>query len=125
MKETSEKSIKISFDMMQSQSLPKLSITETFYSRQIWSYNLSFVLNSELQNPDSCFMYTWLKTQIRRGPNEVTSALMNFLETLDNQLQTQENHPTIINLFSDSCSAQNKNQFVMITLLYFVNHKAN
>lgn len=29
--------------------------------------------------------------------------------------------PTILNLFSDSCSAQNKNQFVIALLLYYIN----
>lgn len=47
MKETNEKSINISFDMMQNQPLPKLSITETFYSKQVLLYNLTFVLNSK------------------------------------------------------------------------------
>lgn len=124
MKKTTENSINISFDMMQNQPLPKLSITETFYSRQIWLYNLTFVLNSELQNPENCFTYTWLETESGRGPNEVASALLNFLEMIDNRLQTQDKPMTVVNLFSDSCSAQNKNQFVMTALLYFINHKA-
>jgi len=125
MKQTDNKSIiNINFDMMQNQPLPKLSVTDTFYSRQVWLYNLTFVLNSEKQNPDSCYMYTWLETQSGRGPNEVASALINFLEMIDTKFQSQNNPPTIINLFSDSCSAQNKNQYVMIALLHFVNSKA-
>lgn len=38
-----------SFDMMQNQALPKLSVTDTFYSRQAWLYNLTFVSNMENQ----------------------------------------------------------------------------
>lgn len=123
-KKNSDNSINIFFDMMQNQPLPKHRITETFYSRQIWSYNLTFVLNSELQNPENCFTYTWLETESGRGPNKVASALIHFLEIIDNRLQTQNNPSTVINLFSDSCSAQNKNQFVITALLYFINHKA-
>jgi len=55
MKETNEKSLNISFDMMQNQPLPKVSITEAFYSRQVWLYNLTFVINSEKQNPEIVF----------------------------------------------------------------------
>lgn len=125
LKQTNNKSmINISFDMMQNQPLPKLSVTDTFYCRQVWLYNLTFVLNSEKQNSDSCFMYTWLETQSGRGPNEVASAIIDFLEMIDTKFQSQNNPPTIINLFSDSCSAQNKNQYVMIALLHFVNFKA-
>lgn len=101
-----------------------MSITEAFYSRQVWLYNLTFVINCEKQNPESCFLYTWLETESGKGPNEVASALINFLEMIDEQLLTQENPPTIVNLFSDSCSGQNKNQFVMIALLHFINYKA-
>lgn len=55
-------SIHVSFDMMQNQPLPKLSGTDTFYSRQIWLYNLTFVINSEqYQSPDNCYLYTWLE----------------------------------------------------------------
>lgn len=35
----------------------------------------------------------------------------------------KESPPTTLNLFSDSCSGQNKNQFTMITLLYYINHR--
>lgn len=38
-------SVNISFDMIQNQAIPKLSITDTFYNRQIWLYNLTFVIN--------------------------------------------------------------------------------
>jgi len=83
MKQTDNKSIiSISFDMMQNQPLPKLSVTDTFYSRQVWLYNLTFVLNSEKQNSDSCYMYTWFETQSGRGPNEVASAIIDFLEII-------------------------------------------
>jgi len=69
MKKTTKKSKNILLDMMQNQPLPKLSITKTFYSRQIWIYNLTFVINSEFQNPDNCFTHTWLETESRRSPN--------------------------------------------------------
>lgn len=34
----------VSFDMQQNQPLPMLKISETFYARQIWLYNITFVV---------------------------------------------------------------------------------
>lgn len=117
-------SIHVSFGMMQNQPLPKLSVTDTFYSRQIWLYNLTFVINSEqYQSPENCYLYTWLENESGRGPNEVCSALLNFLEKLEERLKQYTNPPTTLNLFSDSCSAQNKNQFLVAVLLYYINYR--
>jgi len=116
--------IQISFDMMQNQPLPKLSVTETFYSRQVWLYNLTFVINSENdQSKKNCFLYTWLETESGRGPNEIGSALIHFLNILENRYKTQMNPPTNLNLYSDSCAGQNKNQYIMATLLNYINCK--
>jgi len=120
----SDETIQVSFDMMQNQPLPKLSVTETFYSRQVWLYNLTFVINSENnQSKENCFMYTWLETESGRGPNEIGSALTHFLNILENRYKNRINPPTILNLYSDSCAGQNKNQFIMATLLNYVNCK--
>lgn len=98
--------IHVSFDIMQNQPLPKLSVTDVFYSRQVWLYNLTFVINSEkYQSPDNCYLYTWKENESGRGPNEICSALLNFLEKLEDRLSQYSNPPTILNLFSDSCSA--------------------
>lgn len=124
MHETKSDTISVAFDMMQNQPLPKLSVTEVFYSRQVWLYNLTFVITSaEHQNIDNCFLYTWLESDSGRGPNEITSILIEFLTELENRLSSLENPPTNLNLFSDSCSAQNKNQYVMAALLHYINYK--
>lgn len=124
LREQSSNSINCSFDMMQTQPIPKLSVTEVFYSRQVWIYNLTFVISDINQGPDNCILYTWNETDSGRGPNEVCSALVNFLDLLENKLKNESLPPTILNLFSDSCSGQNKNQFTMATLLFYINCKA-
>lgn len=51
---------------------------------------------------------------------------MSFLTNLENKLKIElspENYPKTLNLFSDSCSAQNKNKYMITTLLYYVNYK--
>jgi len=64
-----------------------------------------------------------LESDSGRGPNEITSILIQFLTELENRLSSLENPPTKLNLFSDSCLAQNKNQFMMAALLHYINYK--
>lgn len=114
--------VSVSFDMMQNQPLPKHNVTDVFYSRQVWVYNLTFVICSEgNEGKDNNFLYTWTETEAARGPNEVCTCLLNFLHTLEDRYKEANPVPHTLRLFSDSCSAQNKNQFVMGVLLHFVN----
>lgn len=74
--------------MMRNQPLPKLSVTDTFYSRQAWVYNLTFVIMSENdQSKDNCYLYTWHEGESGRGPNEIGSALI-ILEILEERYKT-------------------------------------
>jgi len=118
-------SVNVSFDMMQNQPIPKLSVTDTFYSRQIWLYNLTFCINfsNSEQSPENCHLYTWVESESARGPNEVCSILLHFLEKLQERIKKESIPIVELNLFSDSCSAQNKNQFVVAILLYYINYK--
>lgn len=113
--------ITVCFDMMQNQPLPKLNVSDVFYCRQVWLYILNFVICSENdQKKENNFVYSWLETQGGRGPNEIISALCNFLKILEERYKDQERCLTL-RLFSDSCAAQNKNQFLIAVLLNFVN----
>lgn len=120
LKEKPQKTVVVCFDMMQNQPLPKLNVTDVFYSRQIWLYILNFVICSEdNQGPENNFIYTWLESESGRGPNEVCSALNNFLQEVEKKYDGSDS--LTLRLFSDSCSAQNKNQFMTGFLLNFVN----
>lgn len=44
--------------MMQTQPIPKLSVTDVFYSRQVWIYNLTFVISDSNQDKENCILYT-------------------------------------------------------------------
>ena len=49
----------------------------------------------------------------------------DFLEKLEyNLLSSGKSVPATLNLFSDSCYAQNKNQYTMMTLLHYINYKS-
>lgn len=67
--------------------------------------------------------YLWTEDQAGKGSTEVSSALLQHLEGL----QLPEN-VTSIRLFCDGCGAQNKNNFVLHTLMHFLvktNSKVN
>jgi len=108
--------VTISFDMQQNQPLPKLSIGEVFYARQIWLYNLTFVRQTEddTQTKNDVSIYTWLEMEAGRGSNEVGSAVLDYLTKLESSLHGREG--LTLCLFSDACSSQNKNT-VMLCLL--------
>lgn len=78
-------SVNVSFDIIQNQPIPKLSATDTFYRRKIWLYYLTFCINftNSEQSTENCHLYTWVESDSARGPNEVCSVLINFLEKLD------------------------------------------
>lgn len=113
----------IAFDIQQNQPLPKVSISEAFYARQIWLYNMTFVIHEvgsngkAIQDKTKVFMYSWAETEAGKTSNECTSALLDFLQKeLKDDIQ-------LLRLFSDSCSAQNKNVNVLLALQHFVKLK--
>lgn len=64
--------------MMQTQPIPELCETVVFYSRQVWIYNLPFVVSNSDQGKEDCILYTRNETDSRRGPNRVCYALIEF-----------------------------------------------
>lgn len=89
----------ISFDFQQNIPCPHLSVSDVFYSRQLWLYNLGF--HNLGQNKAT--MYMWPENVARRGVNEVISCLNHYIENsiADNVRE--------LTLFTDSCPGQNKN----------------
>jgi hypothetical protein len=120
LKREEENVVKCSFDMQQNQPLPKLRVGEVFYARQIWVYNLTFVLMEKIQDKSNTFVYTWTENQSPRGSNEITSALHHFLANLEKKYENSAERSLTLKLFSDACSGQNKNTNVMMYLMNFV-----
>lgn len=110
MKEEHDDDIIFCFDMQQVQQLPKTAIQEAYYARQLSFYNLCI---TDVKNAHPTF-YTWTEEQAGRGSTEVSSALLNFLGTCD------FNGKKVLKLFCDGCGGQNKNNFVIHTLMYFL-----
>lgn len=108
---TSCDTVSLCFDMQQVQALPKTPIQEAYYSRQVGFYNLCIV-NLNQQNVP--FFYVWTEDQAGRGANEVSSALLHYLNSLNLTGRKK------IRLFCDGCAAQNKNNHVIHTIMYFL-----
>lgn len=64
------------------------------------------------------FIYTWLENEHKKGSNEIASCVFNRLKTTD--LTGILN----INLFSDGCGGQHKNQTVLGMLCSWLNSEA-
>lgn len=120
MNESLPNTLTVCFDMQQNQPLPKLSVGEVFYSRQVWLYNLTIMKHEAEQKKENIHFYTWLETQAGRGANEISSAVMDYLTLLDKELYDSEALPTTLRLFSDACASQNKNTILINCIQYFL-----
>lgn len=115
MKDNTENSMSLCFDMQQVQVLPKTPIGDAFYSQQL-SFYAFCVTDIACKTP---VFYTWLEHQAGRGCTEVGSALYDFF----NQMEFPEN-VTDLRLFSDGCAGQNKNNHIIHMLMIWLNRKA-
>lgn len=115
--------IKICFDCQQNQPLPKLSVGEVFYSRQAWLYNFCVMRHKpktkQTKNDIRQILvqfYVWLENQSGRGANEIASALQRYLKKVEEECFRDKKNNLKLELYSDSCSSQNKN-FIMLAML--------
>lgn len=87
------------FDYMQNISLPKIPVQEIFYLRQL-TLNVFCVFNT---NTDTAHYYVYHEGQAHKGPDEVSSFLMHYIQNFVPESVTE------LHLFSDNCPGQNKN----------------
>ncbi|CAG9814596.1 unnamed protein product [Phaedon cochleariae] len=94
--------LSLAFDYMQNISLPKVPVQELFYLRQL-TVNVFAISNIKAK---TSFLYVYHEGEGRKGPDEVCSFLHDYLKQIPEKI-------TELRLFSDNCSAQNKNQALM------------
>jgi hypothetical protein len=110
-----EPCLTIAFDMQQNQPLPKVAVGEDFYARQLWVFNLTFVVHANRCQPKEwVHIYTWDETQAGRDSNNIASALLDFLKSVEIPEGVHK-----IRLFSDACASQNINSAVLFVCQYF------
>jgi len=90
----------ITFDMEKTMPLPKLSVGEAFYLRQVWLYNTGVhVIN---RDREEVYFQIWTENEGKRGVNEVCASLLTFLDVSNASCRK-------LTAWSDSCGGQNKN----------------
>ena len=108
------KKITIAFDMEKTLPLPKLTVEDAFYLRQLWLYNLGVHVVSD--KVDKAHFHIWTENEGRRGANEVCSSLLAFL---NGNADIGNEHSKLV-AWSDSCGGQNKNYMMICFWQYIV-----
>lgn len=101
----------LSFDLEKCLPTPCLNNNLSFYKRSLWTFNLTFYSVINQERVAGC--YIWDETIAQRGGAEIASCIRQHLLRLPE-------HITEVNLFSDSCTAQNRNIQVAVMFLHFL-----
>uniref|UniRef100_A0A1B6LBY1 DUF7869 domain-containing protein n=1 Tax=Graphocephala atropunctata TaxID=36148 RepID=A0A1B6LBY1_9HEMI len=112
--------ITFSFDCQKNLTNPKVPDQAAYYSRQLYTYNLTIVQGSSKakMTTDNVFTYTWMEHEYKKGSNEVCSAVFDVLSKTD--FSTYK----LIRLFADGCGGQNRNSIMVNMLSYFLMNNA-
>lgn len=99
----------ITFDMQKVLYVPKCDVGEFFYRRKLSNYNFTIFdcTNKQATN------YFWEQTTGKRGSDEMSSYVQNYIEDPVNKEVTE------FHIYSDSCFGQNKNQF-LFSMYYLI-----
>lgn len=94
----------ITIDLQKALPFPKLSVSEAYYTRNMYCYNLGV---HDVAN-NTGYMYVWDETMASRGSQEVAACIKKHLST------SNKKHVII---YSDSCTGQNRNIKLALTLM--------
>lgn len=121
LKEKRENLLTFSFDCQKNQVLPRVPDQSAYYSRQLYKYNVTIVVGDSKakQNKENVFIYDYDESQHKKGSNEISSVVYDFLTNL-------KVPPTVttIRAMSDGCGGQNKNTTMMGMLSYWLQNNA-
>lgn len=94
----------LTVDLQKALPFPKLSVSEAYYRRNMYCYNFGI----HDMNSNVGYMYVWDETMASRGSQEIASCLKKHI--------FQHPKKQII-IYSDTCTGQNRNIKVSLTLL--------
>lgn len=95
----------VTFDLEAILTLPQSEDSMLYYSRKLSVFNCTI---HDSQNRGVCNM--WSETAGRKGANEVGTCLLQYFRSLDSDIKH-------ITMYSDTCSGQNRNQYIVAALL--------
>lgn len=101
----------ITLDLQAVLQIPKNAIGQLYYLRKLIVYNLTIY---EAPLPNTAYCLCWNEINGKKGSSEIGTCLYYYLA---NCLAPEVNHITI---FSDTCSGQNRNQYISSLLLWAV-----
>jgi len=107
---TDDTYIMATFDMQSILQLPTSELGPVYYKRKLVLHNFTIY---EGKKPNRGFCYLWLETAGKRGANEIGTCILKYLRSLDEKVKK-------VTFFSDSCSGQNRNQYICALLLHAV-----
>lgn len=114
-KEKDNKLLIISFDCQKNLPLPKLPDQSTYYSRQIYLFNLTVVKgpSGDRLIPETVTSYCWTENNHQKGSNEIASCVFDTLQSLDMSAFNT------VRLVCDGCGGQNKNSTMVAMCCYW------
>lgn len=96
------------YDLQKILNTPQSEVSIFYYKRKLATYN--FTIFDMGKRTGYC--YVWDETIGRKGSNEISSFVFDFIK-----MQVQEGY-TEFNFYSDSCGGQNKNRIVFAMYAY-------
>ena len=100
----------IAIDLQQQQLCPKLPVNKAYYTSKLWFRNFCiFDITANKAN-----MFPWDETAGNRGPNEIASCILRWLQHVR---ETEGKTVTKLRIFADNCGGQNKNIYVVLFFL--------
>ena len=104
----------IAMDFQKNLPLPKTSISQEYYKRQLWLHN--FCIHDNASHRAKMFLYA--EYYAEKGPNEIISCLKYYLSTFPTTVST-------LHIFADNGFSQNKNHYILVYLNALVNDPGN
>ncbi|CAH1643294.1 unnamed protein product [Spodoptera littoralis] len=101
----------VTMDLQSLLQIPSTADSLMYYSRKLNLYNLSIYEFKPPQNDAHCMI--WTEINGKRGSVEIASAIYLWIKNLPEAV-------THVTLYSDTCSGQNRNQYIAAFLLYLV-----
>ena len=98
----------VTFDLQSVLQIPSFQASLTYYMRKLCVYNLTVY---EQRNPSNAHCYTWQETEGKRGAIEIGTCIYEYLKSLPNTIKE-------VSLWSDTCSGQNRNQYIATMFLF-------